>query len=46
MKVVDILRRGGSGIRDVSKPSTMGSKEEGGVDTHFMTLLEPETGET
>jgi len=38
--------RVGSGIRDVSKPSTMGNKEEGGIDMHFMTLSEPGTSET
>jgi len=43
---VDIVKRVGSGIRDVSKPSTMKDKEEGGVDTHFMTLSEPGTSET
>jgi len=42
---VDIVERVGSGIKDVSKPSTIKDKEEGGIDTRFMMLSEPGTGE-
>jgi len=43
---VDIVEGVGSGVRDISKPSMMKDKEEGGIDTRFMTLSEPGTSET
>jgi len=39
-------KRVGFGIRDVSKPSMMKNKKEGGVYMCFMTLSEPGTSET
>ena len=45
-EVLDILERVGSRMGDISKPSTVKKKEEGGEHVTLMMLLEPGDGET